>query len=449
MKRALSILLVVALVFLSAACGGGNNAANGGTQGTDSGSSSMNNAGEDTAQNGAGQQQEKIKLRIYAQYADDDTRTPYDYAVAELAKAYPHVELELEVQAQDDGQKLKTLAATGNLPDIFQSNMDIIATFRESNNIMILDDYVDILGFKSKMHQSAMNTLYADDGHVYAFPYAGNELVLWYYNKELFEKYNVKVPETYDELKEAIRIFNANGITPLALFAKEKWPDIALFDIFATRINPRGILAMDLDGEKADQFKPAADMIVELVKEGLLPKGAINLNYDQAQSLFFEEKAAMFINGQWEIAASTEALGDKVDWMFYPAATKEDYEKFKYAFSGGGGPSGYSVNPNSEHLETAIEVAAFLSLKYAEYKYTHRGNPIVATATDKEIVVPYPPMMEKLAEVIPNITSTTAFAWGLSNTKFKAALEDAAQMLMTGAYDGDQFVQDVNFGLEQ
>ncbi|WP_222708685.1 hypothetical protein [Paenibacillus sp. N3.4] len=27
-----------------------------------------------------------VKLRIYAQYADDDTKTPYDYAVAELKK---------------------------------------------------------------------------------------------------------------------------------------------------------------------------------------------------------------------------------------------------------------------------------------------------------------------------------------------------------------------------
>ena len=42
------------------------------------------------------------------------------------------------------------------------------------------------------------------------------------------------------------------------------------------------------------------------------------------------------------------------------------------------------------------------------------------------------------------ITSTTSFAWGLSDAKFKAALEDASQSLMTGAYSAEQFIEDVN-----
>jgi hypothetical protein len=52
---------------------------------------------------------DKVTLSIYTQYADDDTKVPYDYAVEQLAEAYPNVELNLIVQAQDDGQTLKTL----------------------------------------------------------------------------------------------------------------------------------------------------------------------------------------------------------------------------------------------------------------------------------------------------------------------------------------------------
>lgn len=445
MKRWMASILCLVLLVFAAACGNGasNDASN---KAVDNSSTAVVEEKKEPEQ--AKAPEEKVKLRIYAQYADEDTKTPYDYAVAELAKEFPNVELELEIQAQDDGQKLKTLAATGNLPDIFQAGMDIITTLSKSNNILVLDDYLDKVGFKEKMHKSALNTLYTDDGHVYAFPYAGNELILWFYNKELFTKYNVKVPETYEELKQAAEVFNENGIIPLALFAKEKWPDVALFDVFATRIDPKGILSMDRDGEKMDKFQSAADALIEQVKAGLLPKGVTNLNYDQAAALFHEGKAAMFLNGQWEIAAATESLGDNADWMYYPAPTKVAYEANKYAFSGGGGPGGYAVSANSKHTDLAVEVASFISLKYAEYKYTHRGNPIVATTTDKEIVVPYPAMMTKLAETIPNITSTTAFAWGIANPKFKAAIEDASQSLMTGAYSSSQFVKDVNFGLE-
>jgi uncharacterized membrane protein YgaE (UPF0421/DUF939 family) len=44
---------------------------------------------------------EKITLKIYAQYADDETKYPYDYAVEKLKEAYQNVILELDIQAQD------------------------------------------------------------------------------------------------------------------------------------------------------------------------------------------------------------------------------------------------------------------------------------------------------------------------------------------------------------
>ena len=39
----------------------------------------------------------------------------------------------------------------------------------------------------------------------------------------------------------------------------------------------------------------------------------------------------MFINGQWYIEDATAALGENVDWMFYPAADEASYEERKKA----------------------------------------------------------------------------------------------------------------------
>lgn len=394
---------------------------------------------------------EIITLKIYAQYSDDDTKVPYDYAVQELAKAYPNVKLELDIQAQDDGQKLQTYAATGKLPDIFQVGLSQITTFKESGNILVLDDYAKSTGFADKVHPSAENILYNEDGHIYAFPYAGNELVIWFYNKAIFEEYGVKVPETYDELLQAIETFNANDVVPMSLFAKEKWPCVSLYDVMATRFDPAGITALDQGQAMAsdDAYKMAAEKVEELIKAGLLPNGATNLNYDQAASLFYEGKAAMFLNGQWEIEGSTTKLGDDVDWMYYP--TVEGYEGNKYAMAGGGAPGGYAVSPYSEHKDLAAEVAAFISLKYAEAKYLYRSNPLLATEVpaDMEPENAFPPMMEKLANELPNLTSTTKFAWGLSNPKFKVAIEDQAQFLLTPGYTAEEFVAEIDKVLER
>ena len=119
--------------------------------------------------------QEKVTLKIYAQYADDDTKVPYDYAVEKLAEAYPNVELELIVQAQDDGATLLSLAAAGQLPDIYQTGSGIFATLRQSNQMMVLNDVAEKTGFADKVYETCKEFLYSDDGNIYAFPYAGHE----------------------------------------------------------------------------------------------------------------------------------------------------------------------------------------------------------------------------------------------------------------------------------
>ena len=167
---------------------------------------------------------EPIVLKIYAQYADDDTKIPYDYAVAELAKAYPNVQLELIVQAQDDGATLLSLASTKQLPDIFQTGSGIFSTLRQSNQMMVLNDVAEKTGFADKVYDTCKEFLYSDDGNIYAFPYAGHEYVLLYVNKALFEQYKLEIPTTFDELKACAEVFNANGIVPMALFAQEAQP---------------------------------------------------------------------------------------------------------------------------------------------------------------------------------------------------------------------------------
>jgi len=438
MKKILALLLILALsISMFAACSSDNNANEAANTTSEAANTSTEEAKEDD-------KEEQITLRIYAQYSDDDTKVPYDYAVAELAKAYPNVTLELDIQAQDDGQKLQTYAATGNLPDIFQVGSTQIETFKESGNILVLDDYAKSTGFLDKAHPSAENIIYNADGHIYAFPYAGNELVMWYYNKAIFEEYGVEVPETYEELLEAIKVFNENDIIPMSIFAKEKWITTAMYDVLATRFAPEGITKLDAGMGKAseDAYVKAAETMQELVEAGMFPQGATNLNYDQAASLFYEGKAAMFLNGQWEIEGSTDKLGENADWMWYPVMP--GYEANKFALSGGGAPGGYAVNPNSEHVDLAAEVAAFISEKYCEAKYMKRSNPILALEVNVQPEKPFPAMMEKLANEMGNITSTTKFAWGLTNPQFKVAIEDQSQFLMTPDYTPEQFIEELD-----
>lgn len=389
--------------------------------------------------------EEKVVLDIYAQYADDDTKVPYDYAVEQLAVAYPNVELNLIVQAQDDGTTLKTMAATGQLPDIFQANTDIINTLRETNQVMVLNDVAQKTGFADKLFESCEGLAYSEDGNMYAFPYAGDEYVLWYYNKAVFADCGLDVPTTYDELLNCINVFNEKGIVPLAIFGQEGWITSAMYDAIATRYAAGGIKALDTQTASItdDGYVQAAEMLEKLVQAGMFQTGATTTNYDQASELFLSGKAAMFLNGQWYIEDATKALGDNVDWMFYPAADKAAYEVGKTVLAGGGSTSGYAVNPDSEHAELAAEVASFITEKYCEAKVLYRHNPLVSLDTGKQSEDELPAMMQKLSDTIPSLTGTTKFTWGLTNAIFNEGLCTETQGLISGQFTSEEFLMNM------
>ena len=143
---------------------------------------------------------------------------------------------------------------------------------------MILDDAAKSTGFLDRAFPNSKSIIYNEDGHIYAFPYAGNELVMWFYNKALFEQYNVKVPETYEELLTAIDVFKANDIVPMSIFAKEKWITTAMYDVLATRFDPAGITKLDEGKGKAseDAYVKAAESLNALVKAGMFADGVVH-----------------------------------------------------------------------------------------------------------------------------------------------------------------------------
>ncbi|URJ45547.3 extracellular solute-binding protein [Paenibacillus polymyxa] len=406
--------------------------------------------GDKSASSQGGTGDTTIKLKVYAQHFDADTTKPFDYAVEELKKDMPNVEIELDPAVQDGYQKLKTYAATGNMPDIYFTDWPTLQTLAKSKNVEVLDNYETTAKFKENLNPGVESRLVAPDNHVYAYPDTGIEFQLIYYNKSIFEKAGIETPiKTIDQMGEAAKKLKAAGYVPMSIFAKEKWITTAFYNGLVTREQPQGFGALDQKGVKAlpEAFVTAAQQMKQLQQAGLFDANATNTNYDQASSLFYQGKAAMFVNGQWEIYSSQEKLGDQVDWMYWPAKDEATYEKSKYFIDGAGSPQGYAVSSSSENKETAVKVAAFLATKSAEYKYTQLGSPIVSPKVDKQITSNVPAMMQRVAkELLPNAKE---YAQLLSNTKIQNTINDNTQNLMVDNFLVEGFVNNLNSTLEK
>ena len=75
-----------------------------------------------------------------------------------------------------------------------------------------------------------------------------------------------------------------------------------------------------------------------------------------------------------------------------------------------------------------------------------RNNPLVAVNTGL-VNENLPKMMQDLVAEMPNMTSTTAFTWGLTNTTLSNAIGVAGQSLLSGQFEAQEVIDQLIFEL--
>lgn len=442
MKKFLALFLAIVMLTGLAACGGTAE-----TETPPTPAASDDGAEDPAASGGGDGEHEPVTLRIYVRYSDDDTILPYDYAVECLAEDMPWVTLELDPMPADDGVKLKSMVATGDMPDIFGIQGDnLLDSVIQAGAVQDLTDTITENGFFDKVLPAAYSKLYHTDGNIYTLPYTGTEVALLFVNKTIFEENNVEIPRTIEEWISAAETFSAAGITTLPIFGKEQWICNTLYDALVTRYIPDGLSSLH-DGShsiREEGFLKAAQDLEALAAAGAFPDGVTTLNYEQATNLWYNGQSAMFLNGQWEIPTTEQYLGDQADWIPIPAASEEEYETSQHAFIGGTGTAaGLAVCAWSENYDVAVEVACYLAEKYAEYNYTQRGSTTIAVRCDKPMEVEQSAMNAKLSEAIQEATSTTVLAGSGSNVELYTVLGEGTQSLLAGVMTAEDFIESV------
>jgi len=94
-------------------------------------------------------------------------------------------------------QKFIIQAKTGN-PDVIEGVLEQMFTYERAGLLLPLNNYFDNYKDKDYYAKNALDAL-TIDGKLYGIPYNTNVRLLLY-RKDIFEKYNLKVPTNWDEL---------------------------------------------------------------------------------------------------------------------------------------------------------------------------------------------------------------------------------------------------------
>jgi raffinose/stachyose/melibiose transport system substrate-binding protein len=398
---------------------------------------------------------ETVKLKMYAHYTSDDEKAQLDYAMAEMKKIMPNVEIEVDVMPQDSGAKLKTYFATGSLPDIFEVSTSDIATAVNSNSAVPLDDYIQKLNITDQLTPTGLSLLKQQDGHTWGIIGSNTNFAVIYVNKALFEEAGAKIPENYEEFLQAGELLKAKDITPLGIWLKETWPPLQLFDMFSLTRSLKGITDLDLNGTaKASDpaYLNAAAKIQEMVNKGLISKDAFSMDYNSAVADFESGKSAMLICGNWMAQEFGDKMGDNVSILLpYILADSSEAQAVKDSgvMSGGGFTGGFAVAANSKYKEIAAEYAVQFALKNIEARIVKTGelNTMLKASFTPEKAPNA--LTNQLSDAVSNVKSSTIMGWGFESSKIQTDLGSEVQKLFTGEYNPDEFGKNVDALLEK
>ncbi|HTH59366.1 MAG TPA: extracellular solute-binding protein [Paraburkholderia sp.] len=165
------------------------------------------------------------------------------------------------------------------------------------------------------------------DGKTYGVAAENAAAAVIFYNKEVFRKYGITPPKTWDELLHVVDVLKSHGVAAFSLANKNKWTGSMYYMYLVDRIGGPQVVKDALAGKgkgfEDPAFVEAGKRIQELVKAGAFAPGINGLDYDSGASrrLLYSGKAAMELMGAWEastIANEDPAFSKDLDFMPFP-----------------------------------------------------------------------------------------------------------------------------------
>lgn len=374
MKQLAALSMAALMAASLAACGSS------GGDSSDSSSGSSSKGGDD---------KEIVYWNIGTESPDKDV---IDKAVEKFnseTKSGYHV---TSVPTQNDTYKEKLVVAmsSGECPDMYSSwSGGPMFEYIDSGYAQPIDDLFNNSDIKDKLMDAAISQATYND-HIYAVPYQNVSLAGIFYNKEMFEKYNLEEPKTLSDLENICATLKDNGITPFALANGSKWTGSMYFMCLAARYGGLEPFQNAVAGEGKftdDCFVKAGEKIQEWVNDGYFPEGVNSLSEDdgQAKQLMYQETAGMLLCGSWytgTFATDSKEFYQKVGWFPFPEIEGSDADPTIQI--GTVGDQFVSFNCTDDKLAAAFECAEdLLSDEVVDFEVESGKIPPIKGIEDK------------------------------------------------------------------
>ena len=336
--------------------------------------------------------------------------------------------------------KLNALVASGETPDCFiVSPGPNLTTYVDPGVAADLTPYLEADGWKDTFSSDSVFSQQTYDGKIYAVP-LNIAAACVFYNTEMFEKAGVEVPKTWDELLAACDKLQKAGYTPITISAGTAW---CLSMLCAYLMDREGASLADMESGKEswvnDKTIDVGNKMLELSKY-FQPTAAGDTN-DVATAAFYNEEAAILIQGSWaigQINGSNPAFEEKCGVFQFPA------------LDGGNDPNrviaksdSLAMSANTEHPEAVIALMKYFTDDTAQKYTAEKGGkiPVTNVSYDEEAA---PAQLAYVMDIFKNASGTFGFLnESLKTTEAGSFFDDQMVSIYLGSQTPEQGFQSI------
>lgn len=280
-------------------------------------------------------------------------------------KKHPGIKVEYaEIVNSEYDNEMKFSLKAGIAPDIiYLRSYDAGLALDDTGYLKHLDELIPEL---KKFPLAPIKAWSNRENEIYAVPSLGVVHGI-FYNKKIFNKYNLSPPEDWKSFIELCTVIRKNDVLPIAFGTLDNW---VLYEVLfsglganfyggeATRQKVLKKEVLLTDKRFVDTFKRLEELVP------FFPENYREIGYTKMREMFANEEAAMYIGGSWDISTIADLAQDIDSISFFAPPVAQKGDQLQYCFHVDVGVAMNRVTRYPEAAEKYIQWVA--SSEYAQ-----------------------------------------------------------------------------------
>lgn len=258
-------------------------------------------------------------LVINSDQADPAPKAAFQKIMAKFEAENPEINVEFNIYDKEAYKTaIRNWLATSPPDVVFWYAGNRMKTFVDRKLFTDVSDIWKELDLKKSMPSSVSSMTV--DGKQWGIPYTYYQVGV-YYRKDIFEKYGLSAPKTWQDLLKVSATLKSNNVEPIAIGTKFLWPAAAWFDYIDLRLNGLKFHMDLMDGRIAytdERVRNVFKYWKELVEPGYFLQNHASYSWQEAQPFLYNGSAAMYLIGNYIAPNFPKNLDGKIGFFQFP-----------------------------------------------------------------------------------------------------------------------------------